>query len=59
MINPMFPPVWEGLAESYRRLHNQARVEQCLRTAAEVKDSLAWEEVVADICRKRPFWKGI
>ena len=59
MINPMFPPVWEGLAESYRRLHNQARAEQCLRTAAEVKDSLAWEVVVADICRKRPFWKGI
>jgi nucleotide-binding universal stress UspA family protein len=57
-INPMFPPAWEGLAESYQRLHDQARAEQCRRTAKEVLDSLAWREVVADIRREHPFWKG-
>jgi nucleotide-binding universal stress UspA family protein len=56
-INPMFPTAWEGLAESCRRLHDQARAEECLRIAKEVKDSLAWQQVVADIRRNHPFWK--
>lgn len=59
MINPMFPPVWEGLAESFERLQDQARAEQCRRKAQEVRDSLAWQEVVADIRRNHPFWKEI
>ncbi len=57
IINPMFPTAWEGLAESCRRLHDEARAEQCLRTAKEVKDSLAWQQTVADIRRNHPFWK--
>ena len=57
IINPMFPTAWEGLAESCRRLHDQARAEHCLRTAKQVRDSLAWQQVVADIRRNHPFWK--
>ena len=57
LINPMFPTAWEGLAESCRRLHDQARAEQCLTTAKQVRDSLAWQQVVADIRRNYPFWR--
>ena len=57
IINPMFPTAWEGLAESCRRLHDQARAEQCLTTAKQVRDSLAWQQVVADIRRNYPFWR--
>ena len=57
IINPMFVTAWEGLAEACRRLHDQARAEQCLRTARALKDSIAWQQVVADIRRNHPFWK--
>jgi len=53
----MFFTAWEGLAESCRRLHDEAQAERHLRTAKEVKDSLAWQQTVADIRRNHPFWK--
>ena len=56
MINPLFPPAWEGLAEACRRLHDNARAEECLKTAKQVKDTLAWQVVVGEIRSNHPIW---
>jgi len=57
MINAMFPPAWEGLAECCRRLHDNTRAEEYLKTARQAKNCLAWRAVEADIRRHHPFWK--
>jgi nucleotide-binding universal stress UspA family protein len=57
MINAMFPPAWEGLGECCRRLHDNTRAEEYLKTARQAKNCLAWRAVEADIRRHHPFWK--
>jgi len=55
--NAFFIPAWTGLADAYRRLGDLAKADGCEKSARELKDSLAWDRVTADVRRNHPLWR--
>ena len=55
-VNVMFAPAWEALAD-YERLGGAARAEECRAEAKQVRDTLSWRQVEADIRSRHPLWR--
>ena len=55
--NVMFAPGWEALADCYERLGNTTRAEECRAEAKQVRNTLSWRQVEADIRSRHPLWR--
>lgn len=55
--NVMFAPAWEALADCYERLGDTDRAEECRAEAKQVRDTLSWRRVEADIRSRHPLWR--
>jgi len=55
--NVMFAPAWESLADCYERLGDTTRAEECRAEAKQVRDTLSWRQVEADIRSRHPLWR--
>jgi nucleotide-binding universal stress UspA family protein len=55
--NVMFAPAWEALAGCYERLGDPDRAAECRDEAKQVRDTLSWRQVEADIRSKHPLWR--
>lgn len=57
LTNGMFLPAWEALMETYRRLGDERRFEECRQTVERLNEALAWKRIEADIRATHPLWK--
>ena len=55
--NVMFAPGWEALADCYERLGDSTQADDCRAQAKQVRDTLSWRMVEADIRSKHPLWR--
>jgi nucleotide-binding universal stress UspA family protein len=56
-VNGMFTPGWEALADCYERLNNAVRADECRAQAKQVRETLSWRQVEADIRSSHPLWQ--
>lgn len=55
--NVMFAPGWEALADCHERLKDSERAEECRSQAKQVRETLSWRRIEADIRSKHPLWR--
>ena len=55
--NVMFAPGWEALADCHERLKHSVRAEECRSQAKQVRETLSWQMIEADIRSKHPLWR--
>jgi len=55
--NVMFAPGWEALADCYERLGDAERAEECRAREKQIRDSLNWRRVEAEIRSQHPLWR--
>ncbi len=56
-VNVMFAPGWEALADCHERLKDSARAEECRSQAKQLRETLSWCRIEADIRSKHPLWR--
>jgi universal stress protein E len=55
--NVMFAPGWEALADCYERTGDTDRAAECRAEAKQVRDTLSWRQVQADVRSRHPLWR--
>ncbi|MBN1852857.1 MAG: universal stress protein [Pirellulales bacterium] len=55
--NVMFAPAWEAIADCYERLKDTDRAAECRAEAKQVRETLSWRRVEADIRSRHPLWR--
>jgi nucleotide-binding universal stress UspA family protein len=55
--NVMFAPGWEALADCYERLQDPTNAEECRGQAKQVRDTLSWRKIEADVRSRHPLWR--
>lgn len=55
--NVMFGPAWEALADCYERIGDTDQAAECRAEAKQVRDTLSWRQVEADIRSRHPLWR--
>ena len=56
-VNVMFAPGWEALADCHERLQDSRRADECRNQAKQVRETLSWRMIEADIRSKHPLWR--